>query len=96
MGAMDCGGTGHSCCFSTMTFSTSCVMGACPMGQYTQCVSSDTECPSGLHCVMSPLGMSVHYCGMGEGGLGGGTDGGGGGDAGGSGDGSSSGDGATE
>jgi hypothetical protein len=66
-GAVDCGGDGHSCCFSTMTFSTMCVMGTCG-SNYTQCVSMDSECPAGLQCVPSPLGMGVHYCAMGDGG----------------------------
>jgi hypothetical protein len=66
-GAVDCGGAGHSCCFSTSTFSTMCVMGGCG-SNYTQCVSMDSECPAGLQCVPSPLGMDVHYCAMGDGG----------------------------
>jgi hypothetical protein len=66
-GAVDCGGAGHSCCFSTSTFSTMCVTGTCG-SNYTQCVSMDSECPAGLQCVTSPLGMGVHYCAMGDGG----------------------------
>jgi hypothetical protein len=66
-GAVDCGGAGHSCCYSTMTSSTMCVTGTCG-SNYTQCVSMDSECPAGLQCVPSPLGMGVHYCAMGDGG----------------------------
>jgi hypothetical protein len=44
-----------------------CVTGGCG-SNYTQCVSMDSECPSGLQCVVSPLGMGVHYCAMGDGG----------------------------
>lgn len=68
MGAMDCGGAGHACCFSTSTFSTMCVTGTCG-SNYTQCVSMDSECPAGLQCVPSPLGMTIHYCAAGEGGV---------------------------
>jgi hypothetical protein len=104
MSAADCtdGSVAKVCCFSATTFATSCVVGTCGM-DYTQCASSDTECPSGLHCVMSPLGMGVHYCAAGDGGAA--RDGGGGGDGGthdssspadtGSGD-TAAGDGATE
>jgi hypothetical protein len=62
--AADCneGGTGRVCCYSTTTNATSCVPGQCAAGDYTQCASSDSECPAGDHCVMSPLGGSVHYC----------------------------------
>jgi hypothetical protein len=66
-GAVDCGGAGHSCCFSTTTFATMCVTGTCG-SDYTQCVSMDSECPSGFQCVSSPLGMGVHYCAAGDGG----------------------------
>ena|SRR5579859_2221065 len=66
-GAVDCGGAGHSCCFSTSTFSTMCVTGTCG-SNYTQCVSMDSECPAGFQCVPSPLGMGVHYCAAGDGG----------------------------
>jgi hypothetical protein len=66
-GAVDCGGAGHSCCFSTTTFATMCVTGTCG-SDYTQCVSMDSECPSGLQCITSPLGMGVHYCAAGDGG----------------------------
>jgi hypothetical protein len=66
-GAVDCGGAGHSCCYSTSTMSTMCVTGTCG-SNYTQCVSMDSECPAGLQCIPSPLGMGVHYCGMGDGG----------------------------
>lgn len=66
-GAVDCGGAGHSCCFSMSTFSTMCVTGTCG-SDYTQCVSMDSECPDGLQCVPSPLGMNVHYCAAGDGG----------------------------
>jgi hypothetical protein len=68
MGAMDCGGAGHACCFSTSTFSTMCVTGTCG-SNYTQCVSMDSECPAGLQCLPSPLGMTIHYCAPGDGGV---------------------------
>jgi hypothetical protein len=32
------------------------------MGDYQQCASSDTECPSGLHCTPAPMGFQGHYC----------------------------------
>jgi hypothetical protein len=69
MSAADCtdGSVAKVCCYSVATSATSCVVGTCGM-DYTQCASSDTECPAGLHCIMSPLGMGVHYCGAGDGG----------------------------
>jgi hypothetical protein len=64
MSAADCteGGSGQVCCFSIMTFSTSCVPGQCAAGDYQQCAGSDSECPSGDQCIASPLGMGAHYC----------------------------------
>jgi hypothetical protein len=67
MGAADCGGAGHACCFSMTTFSTMCVTGTCG-SDYTQCVSMDSECPAGDQCIPSPLGAGVHYCAPGDGG----------------------------
>jgi hypothetical protein len=77
MSAADCtdGSVAKVCCYSTATSATSCVVGTCG-SDYTQCASSDSECPAGLHCIMSPLGMGVHYCGAGAGDGGGGGDGG--------------------
>jgi hypothetical protein len=68
--AADCtdGGGTQVCCFSLTSFATSCVAGQCAMGDYQQCASSDSECPSGYQCIASPLGMSLHYCAMGDGG----------------------------
>ena len=86
-GAVDCGGAGHSCCFSTTTFATMCVTGTCGMN-YTQCVSMDSECPAGFQCVPSPIAAAGHYCAAGDGGRiaeGGATEGGSGVDSGGNG-----------
>jgi hypothetical protein len=86
--AADCaeGGAGQVCCFSLSTMATSCVASQCAMGDYQQCAgTSDTECPSGYQCVVSPLGIpGVYYCAMGDGGISGSDagDAGGGGDAG--------------
>jgi hypothetical protein len=94
--AADCtdAGPGQLCCYSTMTMTAACQAGPCPM--YTQCASSDSECPAGLQCIQSPLGMNVHYCGMGDGG-GASSDGGSGhADSGGQTDGATQSDGATE
>ncbi len=70
MSAADCtdGGGTQVCCFSLMTYATTCVAGQCAMGDYQQCATSDSECPSGYQCVVSPLGMSLHYCAIGDGG----------------------------
>jgi hypothetical protein len=67
-GMADCGGAGHACCFSTMTFATMCVTGTCG-SDYTQCMSQ-SDCPAGTQCVPSPLGAGVQYCGRGDGGAG--------------------------
>jgi hypothetical protein len=72
-GMADCGGAGHACCFSIMSFATRCVTGSCG-SDYTQCVSG-ADCPAGLQCAPSPLGAGIKYCAGGEGGAG---DGGGG------------------
>ncbi len=67
--AADCtGATGQVCCFSLTTFATSCVASKCAMGDYQQCASSDSECAGGLQCIVSPLGMGLHYCAAGDGG----------------------------
>jgi hypothetical protein len=83
-GSADCGGAGHSCCFSTMTFATMCVTGTCG-SNYTQCVTQ-SDCPAGLQCVVSPLMIAgVSYCVAGDGGAiaeGGATEAGSGVDAG--------------
>jgi hypothetical protein len=66
--AADCtdGGAGQVCCFSLTSFATSCVASHCATGDYQQCASSDSECPAGYHCIVSPLGMSLHYCAAGD------------------------------
>ena len=67
--AADCtDGGAQVCCFSLTGFSTSCVANKCAMGDYQQCASSDSECPAGYQCIVSPLGMSLHYCAIGDGG----------------------------
>jgi hypothetical protein len=75
MSAVDCteGGATQLCCYDTTTMIAACQAGPCPM--YTQCASSDSECPMGLHCIQSPLGANIHYCGMGAPGDGGGSPG---------------------
>jgi hypothetical protein len=77
MSAADCtdGSVAKVCCYSVTTSATSCVVGTCG-SDYTQCASSDSECPAGLHCIMSPLGSGVHYCGAGAGDGGAARDGG--------------------
>jgi hypothetical protein len=68
--AADCtDGGAQVCCFSLTGFSTSCVANKCAMGDYQQCASSDSECPAGYQCIVSPLGMSLHYCAIGDGGV---------------------------
>jgi hypothetical protein len=67
--AADCtDGGAQVCCFSLMSFATTCVANKCATGDYQQCASSDSECPSGYQCIGSPLGMSLHYCAIGDGG----------------------------
>jgi hypothetical protein len=66
-GPADCGGAGHSCCYSTMTNATMCRTGTCGM-DYTQCSGSNADCPNGGQCIQSPLGADVHYCVPGDGG----------------------------
>ena len=66
MGAADCGGAGHACCFNLASMATRCVTGDCGM-DYTQCVSMDSECPAGDQCIPSPIGVGVHYCAPGDG-----------------------------
>ena len=67
--AADCtGAAGQVCCFSLTTFATSCVASMCAMGDYQQCATSDSECAGGLQCIVSPLGMGLHYCAPGDGG----------------------------
>jgi|HubBroStandDraft_6_1064221.scaffolds.fasta_scaffold517094_2 hypothetical protein len=67
--ATDCT-AGQVCCFSLTTFATSCVANQCAMGDYQQCASSNSECSGGLQCIVSPLGMGLHYCAPGDGGSG--------------------------
>ncbi len=67
--AADCTeGGAQVCCFSLTSFATTCVANKCATGDYQQCASSDSECPSGYQCIVSPLGMSLHYCTLGDGG----------------------------
>ncbi|HTB77425.1 MAG TPA: hypothetical protein VK762_29475 [Polyangiaceae bacterium] len=67
--AADCtDGGAQVCCFSLTSFATSCVASQCATGDYQQCASSDSECPSGDQCIVSPLGMNLHYCAIGDGG----------------------------
>jgi hypothetical protein len=67
--AADCtDGGAQVCCFSLTSYATSCVANKCATGDYQQCASSDSECPSGYQCIVSPLGMNLHYCAIGDGG----------------------------